>query len=372
LRRAFLRFRSVVDIATPAPAAPVAPAAAPATITATRDAANRGDFSAFDTAATASRRGAPLPTVDVKADAPAAPVAPVAPVTPAEPPAAPTTDQPAEPKNRRVSQDYINNTIRTAVDAATAPLRDEIARLRGGQPAAPVEPAAPPAPATPEWKTYATHPDAPKLEDFDSIGEHTAAMAMFIVDQRERSRAEASQQTQRQQQLQQEAESFVTKMQEAGAADPDYLSKMPPAILNTERLSALPKGTEPTFANVVVEAAFRASAPAALLQHLHAHQDEAIRIARMGNTSAMLVELARLDGRLSAGASGAPAPPPSARPAAPARPTPSPISAAQPPAPTLTSPGTSADPKSAALARGDFAAFDRLDTQDRIARRRSA
>jgi hypothetical protein len=79
-------------------------------------------------------------------------------------------------------------------------------------------------------------------------------------------------------------------------------------------------------------------------------------------------EFKRLEGRL-AGA-GAPADSTAAAPAAPASPpvSRSPITAAPPPPPTLRAAGNTSDPKAAALARGDFAEFDRLETEERMAK----
>jgi hypothetical protein len=370
LRRAFLRFRSVVDIATPAPAAPVAPAAAPATITATRDAANRGDFSAFDTAATASRRGTPLPTVDVKADAPA-PAAPVAPVTPTEPAARrPPTNRP----NRRI--DASARTTSTTPSARPwTPRRPRCAKksracVAGSRPRR----------WNPRHRPRRRRPSGRPTRRIPTRRSSRTSTASVSTPPRWRCSSSTSansparrhrSSTQRQQQLQQEAEAFVTKMREAAPPTRNCCSKMPGRaehgaaervaeghrahLCERRRRSRLPGERSGRVAATPPRPPGRG--------HSHRAHGEHVRDARGTGPSRRAIERGCQRGAGS---------PPSARPAAPATPTPSPISAAQPPAPTLTSPGTSADPKSAALARGDFAAFDRLDTQDRIARRRSA
>lgn len=351
-----------MDPVTPAPAAPAQPAA-PVTVSATRDAATRGDLSAFERADAASRTGNPLPAVEVKPDAPAAPVTPAA-TTPAAPvtdPAAP----PAEPTLSKRQQDA-NERTRRAVDAATADLRAEIERLKAGQP--PAAPAATPTPAEPEWKRYSAHPDAPQLEDFDSVGEHAAAMALFVNRQMASEQTQATQQQQRDAFLRTRAQSFGENLRQASDADPDFASKIPPEVLTARPLSAMTPAERPTFANVVAEAAFRSDNPAAFLQYLHANPASVAEIAKLPSIDWALVALARLDGRIS-GAPAAPAATPPAAPAVPAAPVPSPISAAPPPPPTLST-NTSADPKAAALARGDFAAFDAIEQQERLAKRR--
>lgn len=354
---------------TPAPAPALVVTAPPAdTVSATADAAIKGDFSAFKDAEFARRRGAPKP------DVPATP-APVA-ATPATEPVAPAT-----PTLSKRQQEQ-NERTRLAVERATADLRAENDRLRAthGTPA-PAAPTTPPVAAEPEWKRLAALPLAPKLADFESVEEHAAAMAVFVNQQldQERTQGEARErfESQRQRFLQDRGEKFQAKLQEAVAADPDFLDKIPPALTTARPLSGciqtaqglIDPGTKQpvTFANVAAEAAFRSEHPDVLLTYLHTHQSEVVALASLPE-SEWLTSLIHLDGRLSgpltSAAPAAPAPAASA--------TPSPISAAPPPPPTISRAGSTADPKRSALEKGDFAAFQALERAARAAKRATA
>lgn len=348
-------------IQTPAPTptpAPAAPAAAPAPVSASVDALNKNDFTAFQDAEGAKRAGKPL------SDVAAAPAT----QTPAtEPP--PAATEPAQPPALSKRQQDANDRTRRAVEQATADLQARIRELEGR-----AQPAQPPTPKEPEWRRYAAMPDAPKVDDFERIEDHTAAMSHFIATTMLQERAQNAQhqqhESQRQRFLTERGEKFSTKLQEAAAADPDFLDKIPPAVATARPLSGLTseERQSATFANVAAEAAFRSEHPHVLLTYLHAHQDEVVAIASQP-PSEWLPALIHLDGRLSG---------PLTHPAAPAAPapassaSPSPISAAPPPAPELRRTGASVDPKQAALDRGDFSTFQDLSRAERQAKRVSA
>lgn len=339
---------------TSTPAAPAQPAPVSATIAA----ANAGDFAAFDRAETAAREGKPLPAV---AD------------TPPAPPADATRDTPpvdAAPKEteRAVSkrQEKINDYERRLAESS-----ERIARLERqlAQPPAPTPPADPPAKATPEYKRYQALPDAPKLAEFDSVEDHTAAMALFIADKRhdervaaDRAKTDEDQQTTA---TQTRARAFDAAITEMAKTDPDLPGTLLPFA---QRL-----GKSTGAYGIIRQAIFDSPHGPQLLRHfagdeaaLHAlaTMPDAIRalpreLAYRQHVAHILKELGRLETRFES-----PAP---AAPAAPAAAVPSPISAAPPPPPTVTGTGTTTDLKSAALARGDFAEFDRLDVEDRLA-----
>lgn len=333
-------------------ATPETPAPTPApTMSATRAAADKGDFSAFLEADDAASKGTPMARVEVKPDP--APVKVETPAVEAQPP--------AQTVSKR--QQDINDRIREAVSKATADLAAENARLRGQQPQQPQQPTTP---KEPEWKRFASMPEAPRLAEFDSVEDHAAAMALFIADTRHAERTQAEQakahQSQRERFLTERSEKYGTALHQAQASDPDFLSKIPPALVTARPLSGLSaeERKTATFANSAAEAAFRSDAPDVLLKYLHANQDEVVAIARL-HPSEWLPSLLRLDGRLSASTS-TPTPAPSA-------PAPSPISAAPQPVPALTRAGASTDPQAAALARGDFAAWEKHETAKDRARR---
>lgn len=373
----------------PAPAAPVeapAPAPAPETVSASVAAAEKNDFSAFQEAEVAKRRGTPKPAVEA-----AAPAAPAKPETPSEQaPAAP----PAQPTLSKRQQEQ-NERTRRAVEQATADLRRQlteaqVALTRTGQPAPPPQAHQPTAqPSAPDWRRYLALPNAPKFDDvgpdnkplYATIDEHQAALSLFVTQQFNQEQAQSAQQrahdAQRQRFLQDRGAKFHEKLAAAADADPDFLDKVHPASASARPLSGCidrggvlvdpGTGQPATFANVAAEAAFRSDRPDVLLKHLHAHPDETVAIASLPQ-SEWLPRLIHLDGRLS-GASSPAAP---AAPAQASAPPSSPISAAPPPPPQLQRAGSAPDPKQAALERGDFAAMQTLWSTEKRGRKATA
>lgn len=178
--------------------------------------------------------------------------APVAgPEPAAEPPApAPTVDRPVSKR-----QEKINEYERTI-----AALNERIARLEGPvagrPPAAPAPPAAEPVTKA-EYKRYLELPDAPKLDDFESIAEHTAAMALFIADRRweDHSRAaargaevDALTESQRQR-----ADGFAGRLKEASTADPTFWDHVSEDVATLKPIAALMPGERMGPHNIVAE-----------------------------------------------------------------------------------------------------------------------
>lgn len=348
------------------PAAPAQPAeSTPATISATLDAANRGDFSAFDAADSAAKRGKPLPTVEHDTE-----------------PAAPASAAPAE-RTLSKRQEEANDRTRKAVEAATADLRAELDRVKAqiAAPAKSPEPVAtPPAAKTPEWKRYMAMPDAPKLEEFDSVAEHTAAMALFITETRDTERATDAQNRQtdesRAKFLDDAGQKFGERIQEAVKADPDFRSKIAATLLEARPYSGLSDDEQPkaTLANLAAETALFSKDPFGLYTYLTSHREVAEQIASLPSKDHALRALAQLDGELTAGRSAATAPATDVLtpPAAPRAAVPSTVTAAPPPVTTVSRAGSTADPQKAALARGDFGAFDRIEMDKKRAQRGAA
>ena len=369
--------------AAPAPTIPTPPA--PPSISPSMAAVEKGDFSAFQDADDARRRGTPLPPVEVeikKADAAPAPEAPVVPVV------APTPEAPPAPAALSKRQQEANERTRLAVERATADLQARVKELEGRL-TPPTEPKAQPTQA--EWRRYLAMPDAPRLDAVDahgnavfaSVDEHSAAMALFVADKRAEERAHAQREeqfhTQRQRFLQERGETFTTKLQAAAEADPDFLDKIPPEVATARPLSGCvrdPHGRlvdpttrrPPTFANVAAEAAFRSDTPDKLLTYLHAHPQEVDAIVARPSAD-WLPALIHLDGRLSGPLT--PAAPAAPAPAAVASPAP-PISAAPPPPPSVSRAGSMANPSQVALERGDYDTFSKLEDAARAAKRRAS
>ena len=195
----------------PAPVEPQAPPPAP--VSAVDAAVSEKNVSAFRDARRAEREGKPLPAVDVKAPEPVKPAEPVAPA------------QPDRTLSRR--QQDANDRIRDAVERARTADAAEIARLRALVPATP----AAPAPQTEaEYKRFLKLPDAPRLDQYDSVEEHTAAMALFISDKRYEERDEAAKQTAERTQttdaLRARDTAFQARISEAEIATPGYLDNL--------------------------------------------------------------------------------------------------------------------------------------------------
>lgn len=381
-RRPFCVSGVFVDLATPAPSAAPAPAAAPVTttISATRDAANTGDFSKFQEAHDAGARGETPARVeaviDPKADEPV-------------PRGTSTTPPPAAPpvsKRQQATNDAIRTATERAVADATAADKAEIARLQALIPkgdaaprreaVAPAAPAAPASPTVPEYRRIAALPDAPKIDDVDadgkpvyeSLGEHAAAMALFVNQTREQEARAKQSNEQHERHYGELSQQYGDRLREAAQAEPDLISKIPPALVDAVPMSSLPRGSRATFANVVAEAGLQSENPARLYKHLHAHQDQTLAIAKQ-HPSQWLSALNRLDGRLAGPVEPAPSLVAAEAPPAAVHST---VTAAPPPPPSLKRSGTSADPKAAALARGDFATFQKIDLQEKVAARAHA
>ena len=344
------------------PAAPAAaPTPAPTTVSASLDAVTKGDYSAFHESEAAARRGTPKPSVEATIETPAAPV-----TEPPSTPAAPPTEARAISKR----QQDLNDRIREAVTRATAEKDAEIARLRGAQPQP--QPAAEPAPREPAWKRIAAMPDAPKLADFDSVEDHAAAMALFVDEVRHAERTtEAQTRTAREQHDADETariSAFDARVTALAEHDPEIVSVIAPVA------EALGKAGGPY--GIISSLALDSPVGPQLLRQFKEHPEELHALATMPESLRGLppqVAIARHIqlivkgvGKLETKFDTVEEPAPVAAPAA------SPISAALPPLPTISRAGSSVDPKAAALAKGDFAAFSQLERADRAAKRRSA
>lgn len=359
-----------VVTAPPAPAQETAVEEAPVTVSADVDAARRGDFAAMQESVRATRGGKPLPRVSLNPDD----AAPAEAVKAGQTPAEPTEQQRGVSKRQQQINDY---------ERRIAEQTQRIADLERRM-SAPVErPAAEPPPAkeTPAYKRYASLPTAPKLNDvdpatgqplYDSVEEHSAAMALFIAEQREHDANQTRSFEAQRARFEAQGQSFHERLAAASKADPDFRSKLAPELLD-ERDPAVPlallaPGTPLKFKNFVAQAIWEGADPSRLLPYLSAENSKIAHELVKLPAHDLLPALHRLDGRLAAGAtSPAPATAPAAR-----APLPSPISAAPPPAPKVTGAGSTANPADTALARGDVSFFIRQEQEKRAAGRRSA
>lgn len=358
--------------ATPAPA-PVAPAPAP-TVSATVDAATKGDFAAFQSAERASRTGKPAPDVEAppaKVDTPAVEAKTETPVAP------------EAPKQVSKRQQQINDYERR--------IAEQDQRIRDLEARSTRQPQAQPAPPkTPEYKRYAAMPEAPRLDAVDaegqplyaSLDEHAAAMALFIADQRygehrQREQAQTAQ-SQRFDHERARIDAWDQKIDAAVKADPEFIGKLSQEVISLKPVSGLAPHESRGPLNILWEHVYDSPDFAALALHFSQHPEDLRTFAQIPpeilrlpvpaherarrHETLICQQLGALTARLTA----------TSTPAAPPQASTSPISNAPPPPPTVQRTGVVSDPKQAALERGDFGAMQRHWRTERANQRVSA
>lgn len=156
-------------------------------------------------------------------------------------------------------------------------------------PAAVTPPAPDPAkPPTADWQRYAAMPDAPKLDQYDSLEAFNFAVSAFVADKRADEReASRTQQTQQQQAEHDHRESgrlWQERLATARAADPDFNSKVNPDTPMSEPMKHYVSVTAGDLGP-------------ALLLYLSNHLDESQRLSTL---HPMLVfrELGKLEAQL--------------------------------------------------------------------------
>lgn len=352
-----------MDPVTPAPAAPAQPAApeAPATLPATHAAVASGSTTDYRAARRAERAGSPLAPVAVTTEAPA-PVTPTnddEPVTPSPAPATPASPERAVSKRQQQINDYErriaeqDQRIRALEDSLRAPARPD--------PAAPAVPEK----TEPEWKRYAAMPDAPKLADFDSVEEHTAAMAFFIADKRYEERQQAEHARSEGEQLaaveHQRISAFDARVTDVAKTDPDIVSTIAPLA---QRL-----GQAGGPSRIVGQLALDSEVGPQVLRHLAEHPDDLQRLVTLpahlralperiqvrAHIQWMVREFAKLEGAHEAR--------PVAEPPAPKTVTDMP----EPPQTLGTRAAEATDPKVAAIKSGNTRAYREIRRHERAA-----
>lgn len=356
------------SVGSPSPETREAPQAKP--ISAGRAAALQGDFNAFHASETAKRRGEPLPDVP----------APVA----AKPGGEGAADASKPVSNRQAK---INEYERTIAD-----LRSQLERSGSAAPAAvaarPAQSAAAVVPAVVEppaetrqqaYKRYMAMPDAPKIEDFDSVAEHTFAVMDFGASVRAEEQA-AREQTQgaeleQRTRTEQRFTKFQERLHEAKTADPTFVEGLSADARNLHGFElAKQKGEEPAPRHFIGELAYDSKYVADFLQHISANPEVYAELQEMpaeiqalpahlrvkAHMQHIEQEFRYLEGSFRAARKARDIEAEAASAVDPRRKQsgqPSTISAAPPPAPTLGRAGRSGDPSASAVARNDFRAF---------------
>jgi len=297
-------------------------------------------------------------TADVDDDEPE-PVPSPAP-TP-EPVGEPTSSAPAEAAalatERRTGkvtrQQQINDLIRktTESDLRARALEAEIQALKAGK-TAPVE-------TKPEPKADDFQPTRPRPTeaDFESYADFTEALADWKFDQREAKSAfeadktrRAQSEATRRQEFQERASTWIERRDTFAAASPDFVTKAMPF------LDGVHSGTP--IGDVLLESEVGPQ----MALYLATHPDEADRIARLAPISALraLGKLeAKFDSDITTSTSASAGPAANTQTKAPAPPT------------TLAARSASpADPAAAALARGDYVAWEAEENRKALAANR--
>lgn len=357
---------------TPTPAAPAQPVSdpTPTSLSAVNAAVASGDTGAYRAARRAERAGKPLPEVAVTPAVDAKVTETPATETAAEPtdpaaPAQPVAEQP-KPSRKEREQQEANERVRRAVEAATADLRAEVERLKGGKPAA--DPAAP------------AQPEKPKAEKFQSLAEWSAANPEGTLEQYMDARDEFRDQQRRAADAERSVgdaleadtvraiESFDARVVELEKAKPDVRRKIAPLA------QALGKRGGPFGVVARIVGAIADGRGADVLEHF-ADNPEALKsivtlperlrglplqVQVAQHSQHIALEIGRLQAKLDT-------------PSAPAKEPvqPKTLTDAPEPAQTLgTKPATAADPKVTAIRKGDTRAYRELRRQERAAGRR--
>lgn len=273
-------------------------------------------------------------------------------------------------ENRKTRQDKeqerINAAIRRAVDDATAPLKSEIARLQPRPESArpPVSaPATAAAPTLKDHQRYLAMPDAPKETEFTDYKDYTAAVSIFVHDQRAAEREHArTRDTQARTQQERDFARF-DKVHAAFSSDPSLQdvfeviratnqvpsnSPISVEVLSLKPFAMLAPNEPPSALNAIAEELLNSDHPVALAKAL-SKPGELARLKALPDARSLIREIGRLEDAAQARA---------------------PVLETQAgtPATTLTSARATdpLDPVESALRRGDMTAYKKARTAERL------
>lgn len=272
-----------------------------------------------------------------------------------------------KPRNLQTRKEQIETEIadlRAKLDLRRA-LRDELATLDRSK-AEPAPESRPAKPTTAEWQRYRLHPDAPKTEDFDTYEDFVAAQATFIADKRyEEREARAkldAESRERVGSVQRTIQTFKDRIKAAREADPEFDAKVDPGLLEIVPAFALRVNEPVRPANVLLQSCVESDAASALLLHFSTPegQKEWAELTSQATPAAMLRAFGRVEARFLSGSAAGDVPPAKPVTTAPAPPV---ILGMKPPA--------SPDRVRAAVAAGDYRAYEAAaDAADLAVRRR--
>lgn len=381
------------------------------TVSATRAAADAGDVTSFLDADRDARSGKPRERVTRAKSDPTKPAASV-PGRPnakpeaaaAKPPVAGKDGQPAAgPTDKdRDADARLTARIREAVDTSTADLRRQNEDLRRQvetltrTPASgPAKPAEAPKKETPAdaYKRYAAMPDAPKIEDFDTLAEFNGAMSLFISDVRatEQSTAtrEASTKAERTRSDLERATAFSGRIETFRKEQPDFGTKLSADVrglhgwaklqeINAQREASGQPPIPATVDHAIAECLYDADDPGRVALYLSTNPNELQTLRQAKSPDQLMKAFARLEDKVAATkpsstGSGAPTEVPPTTTTTVTKPAEQAaavidrsVSSNAPPPQTFGRPGANtSDPIAKALESGDVGMFLELDRQAR-------
>jgi len=301
---------------------------------------------------TRTERDSSSPAESARADSEAATAAPS--TTDPATDAAGTTPKPSrnlETRRKQVDEDVAK--LQESIRLRKA-LREELAALGPSGNATPQgsQPAQKP-PTAAEWERYLAHPDAPKEEDFDDYRKFVAAMGVFAADRHyealERKRSLNAESERRMAETEQTYGKFRARVDEARKADPEIENKIDPGLMSIVPSSALLPNEPLRPANVLLQNVVESEAAPELLVHFStpAGQQDWSNMLAAPTPAAMLRAFGRIEARFLSDGSTAKA----------STPAPKPVTSAPEPPTALGRRSSTADPASAALAKGDYAGY---------------
>lgn len=244
--------------------------------------------------------------------------APAAPVDELEPSPEPVKAEkrPRDDPKARVAEATRNaaeakkriDEVQRRAEAAEA----ELKRFKESQ-AKPPEPPKPEEPAKP--KTAPS--DRPKLDDFDSIEEHTEAVARWVAKQ-ERAEAEKVAKERAFEEFKvKRVETFTGKMKAHLESDPDFWSRQNPDVIALRPLSVMGPSEVATPLNLLAEQFLTSENPVSLIEYFSQHPEEVTRFSQMQSEAEFWRALGKVESGIGSAATTASATKPQISKAAP-------------------------------------------------------
>lgn len=155
-------------------------------------------------------------------------------------------------------------------------------------------------------------PAKPKAEDFDNYEDFVEARARFAANEewekREKASQEQAQFTARDNSIREAVTTFQSRFEEAAKADPAFTDKTRDLAGFLRPSFLLGKGEPRDQFTAIADEIITSEQAPALMLHLSEHRDDLQRIASLGSPRAIAREMAKLEERLGAAPTSAPAP----------------------------------------------------------------